>query len=246
MNMNSFEGKRILALIRDGDYAHAGETEAIERTFRGVAKNAEQWILDVGCGRGGSAEYLRRNGFGHLVGIDREPDSIKYASVSYPEIEFHACDVLEILNVVAHKFDIIYMLNAFYAFPHQSDALAQMRKVANAGARVVIFDYTAPGDSESDSLSIEGQLLIPHALRLSAMPTMLTDAGWEPREFEDLDVEYERWYATLVARIRQKQDEIERIGGSEWYRFVLATYAGLYDAIVRGELGGAIVTALAR
>ena len=25
MNMNSFEGKRILALIRDGDYAHAGE-----------------------------------------------------------------------------------------------------------------------------------------------------------------------------------------------------------------------------
>jgi hypothetical protein len=25
MNMNSFEGKRILALIREGDYAHAGE-----------------------------------------------------------------------------------------------------------------------------------------------------------------------------------------------------------------------------
>ncbi len=29
MNMNSFEGKRILALIREGDYAHAGEEEAI-------------------------------------------------------------------------------------------------------------------------------------------------------------------------------------------------------------------------
>jgi hypothetical protein len=34
--MNSFEGKRILALIRDGDYAHAGEEEAIERSFRSI------------------------------------------------------------------------------------------------------------------------------------------------------------------------------------------------------------------
>jgi hypothetical protein len=58
MNMNSFEGKRILALIRDGDYAHAGEEEAIECSFRSIPKNLEHWLLDVGCGRGGSADYL--------------------------------------------------------------------------------------------------------------------------------------------------------------------------------------------
>ncbi len=36
MNMNSFEGKRIVALVREGDYAHAGEEEAIERAFRSI------------------------------------------------------------------------------------------------------------------------------------------------------------------------------------------------------------------
>jgi ubiquinone/menaquinone biosynthesis C-methylase UbiE len=245
MNMNSFEGKRILALIREGDYAHAGEEEAIERTFRSVPKNPAHWILDVGCGRGGSAEYVRRNGFGNLVGIDREADSIEYASNHYPKIDFHPCDVLDVPRVLARKFDVIYMLNAFYAFARQRDALTQLRKVAKPGARLVIFDYTVRGESGADSLSVEGQMLIPHPLRLSAFSTMLTDSDWETCEVEDLSPEYERWYAALVARIHQKQNEIEQVGGAEWYRFVLATYTGLYDAIVGGALGGAIVTALA-
>ena len=42
MNMNSFEGKRILALIREGYYAHAGEEEAFERSFRSIPKNADR------------------------------------------------------------------------------------------------------------------------------------------------------------------------------------------------------------
>ena len=45
MNMNSFEGKRILALIRDGDYAHAGEEEAIERALRSIPKSS----LRINC-----------------------------------------------------------------------------------------------------------------------------------------------------------------------------------------------------
>ncbi len=50
MNMNSFEGKRILALIREGDYAHAGEEEAIERAFRSIPKNPGHWLLTSDAG----------------------------------------------------------------------------------------------------------------------------------------------------------------------------------------------------
>ena len=106
MNMNSFEGKRILALIRDGDYAHAGEEEAIERALRSIPKNPRNWILDVGCGRGGSAEYLRRHGWGNLVGIDRENDSIEYAKAIYPDVEFHTCDVLDVPATVLWWFGV--------------------------------------------------------------------------------------------------------------------------------------------
>jgi ubiquinone/menaquinone biosynthesis C-methylase UbiE len=240
MNMNSFEGKRILALIREGDYAHAGEEEAIERAFRSIPKNSEHWVLDVGCGRGGSAEYLRRHGWGHVEGIDRDSESIEYARTTYPEIGFHVCDVLDIARTVTRTFDVIYMLNAFYAFDRQREALAELRKIAKPSAQLVIFDYTV-GANAGDTPNA----MMPHAIRLSEIAAMLRDAGWEPVAVEDLNAEYARWYAEFVERIQLKRAEIETIGSADWYNFVLSMYSGLRGVIAHGGLGGAIVHARA-
>jgi len=245
MNMNSFEGKRILALIRDGDYAHAGEEEAIERALRSVKKNSQSWNLDVGCGRGGSAEYLRRHGWGNLAGIDRDNDSIEYAKATYPEIEFHTCDVLDVPATVTREFDVIYMLNAFYAFADQRAALAALRKVAKPKARLVIFDYAISVPPSEADLSVERQVFIPHPIQMSGIGDLIRESGWETGAIEDLSADYTRWYAAFVERIRRKQDEIEKVGGDEWYRFVLSMYSGLHDVIASGKLGGAIVHAVA-
>ena len=240
MNMNSFEGKRILALIRDGDYAHAGEEKAIERSFRSIPKNPDSWMLDVGCGRGGSADYLRRCGWGHVEGIDRDADSIEYARMTYPHVGFHVCDVLDVPRTVARDFDIIYMLNAFYAFDNQRDALVGLRKVAKPGAQLVIFDYTVGEQSAGGNPG-----LMPHPIRRSEIAAMLGGAGWKPGAFEDLSAEYVRWYAAFVERIRNKRAEIEQIGGADWYNFVLSMYSGLYGVIADGGIGGALVHASA-
>jgi SAM-dependent methyltransferase len=240
MNMNSFEGKRILALIREGDYAHAGEEEAIERSFRSIPKNPDQWMLDVGCGRGGSADYLRRHGWGHVEGIDRDAESIEYARATYPEVGFHVCDVLDIARTVTRTFDVIYMLNAFYAFDLQREALAELRKIARPSAQLVIFDYTV-GANAGDTPNP----MMPHAIRLSEIASTLRDAGWAPGAVEGLNAEYARWYAAFVQRIQLKRVEIEKIGGADWYNFVLSMYSGLHDVITGGGLGGAIVHARA-
>jgi ubiquinone/menaquinone biosynthesis C-methylase UbiE len=241
MNMNSFEGKRILALIRDGDYAHAGEEEAIERAFSSIPKTADRWMLDVGCGRGGSAEYLRRQGWGQVEGVDRDADSIEYARAAFPQVGFHVCDVLDVPRTVARNFDIIYMLNAFYAFAEQRDALAAIRKVAKPGAQLVIFDYTV-GEQSLGAIRTD---LMPHAIRLSEIGAMLREAGWKQGAVEDLNADYARWYATFVDRIGRKRAEIENIGGADWYNFVLSMYSGLHGVIANGALGGAIVHARA-
>jgi ubiquinone/menaquinone biosynthesis C-methylase UbiE len=240
MNMNSFEGKRILALIREGDYAHAGEEEAIERTFRSIAKNPEQRLLDVGCGRGGSADYVRRNGWGRVEAIDRDAESIEYARATYPEVGFHVCDVLDVPRTVTREFDVIYMLNAFYAFDRQREALAELRKVAQPGAPLVIFDYTV-GPKSGDAPNP----MMPHAIRLPEVGATLREAGWEPGVVEDLNADYARWYAAFVERVQLKRAEIEKIGGADAYNFVLSMYSGLHGVITQGELGGAIVHARA-
>jgi len=53
MRMNSPTGKKILALVREGDYAHPGEEAAIGLVMRDFAPDPGRLILDVGCGPGG-------------------------------------------------------------------------------------------------------------------------------------------------------------------------------------------------
>jgi hypothetical protein len=63
MQMESFSGIQLLALIRERDYAHAGEEEAIEITLRNHPKRADRLLLDVGCGLGGTANYVQNHGW---------------------------------------------------------------------------------------------------------------------------------------------------------------------------------------
>ncbi len=59
MRMNSASGKAILSLVREGDYAHPGEEQAIDLVFRTFLKKSDCQVLDLGCGRGGLPTMCR-------------------------------------------------------------------------------------------------------------------------------------------------------------------------------------------
>jgi cyclopropane fatty-acyl-phospholipid synthase-like methyltransferase len=94
MKIDGFECREFLARVRGRDYAHAGEQEAIELVFENIQHQRERRILDAGCGRGGTADFVQRQGFGRVVGIDIKERTIKYAGEKYPDIEFHHLDVI--------------------------------------------------------------------------------------------------------------------------------------------------------
>jgi len=244
--MNSFDGKRLLALVRGGDYAHAGEEEAIERAFRGVPKRPQQSMLDVGCGRGGTADFLRRNGWSRaLAGIDRERDSIEFARARYPEIQFEVCDVLEVPCVFAHRFDVIYILNAFYAFEAQRKALAALRQVAEDRTRLLIFDYLDRGGLAANPLVVNGRQIVPYPIQMARMVGDLAATGWKLQSVEEVTEEYRRWYGDLVGRIQNKRAEIVASDGNDAFTYMLEVYGGMLEKIDRGLLGGVLLDAIA-
>ena len=100
MRMNSFIGQKILSIIRDGNYAHPGEEEAIELTFRNIPKDKNRSMLDIGCGRGGTAHYLHRHEWGNVVGIDIDSDSIQYAKQQYASLDFFVCNIVDIAKYI--------------------------------------------------------------------------------------------------------------------------------------------------
>jgi SAM-dependent methyltransferase len=243
MEMISYTGKQLLALIRGSDYAHAGEEEAIELAFRTVPRRPTQLMLDVGCGLGGTAMYVQDHGWGTVVGLDVEPDSIARARQAYPGIEFHACDVIQAGSVIGRKPDLIYLFNSFYAFADQPRALASLALLARPAGQLLLFDYTDRGGYDRDPVLCDGEPLIPDPVRPAVIGDTLRRAGWQLTEVEDLTAAYDRWYDALLQRIDGKRAQVLEAVGTAGFDFVQNTYAGLLKAIRDGRLGGAIVRA---
>ena len=76
MRMNSPTGKGILSLVREGDYAHPGEEQAIDLVFAALPKDPDRQVLDLGRGRGGTAAYVQRHGWGRVTGVDIDAETL--------------------------------------------------------------------------------------------------------------------------------------------------------------------------
>ena len=245
MQMNSSLGKRILALARAGDYAHAGEEEAIRLALEPVPRIGSQFLLDAGCGRGGTAHFVQENGWGRVTGFDIEGESVAQAQARYPELEFVVCDVLDIARHVRRSYDVIYAFNAFYAFPDQLGALHALRSVARPGAQLVIFEYVDRGGFAATEFAGMEEAAHWQPLRLASLTGTWAEAKWGVESIRELHAEYERWYVALMHRLEARQAEIIALAGEETYRYVWRLYRLLLDAIERGALGGAVIYAKA-
>lgn len=243
-SMNSFEGMRVLSLVRDGDYAHAGEEEAIELAMRPFDKQADRIIVDAGCGRGGTANYLQARGWGKVVGFDIEPASIATARKTYPGVEFHVSDVCDAARRIEAKADILCMFNAYYCFPDQLRALRTLRHMSTSRTRMVIFDHVNRGSYDPHALIDAGKPFLPGPPLLSRIPDVLDSAGWRVTEVEEAHDSYVRWYSSLVSKIEAKRSDILVLAGGAGYDHVLSLYRGLLQAAMQGSLGAAFIRAV--
>jgi len=242
-SMNSYEGMRILALVRDGDYAHAGEEEAIELAMKHTVKSPDNLIVDAGCGRGGTADYLHRNGWGTVVGLDIEPSSIEFACQTYPNEKFFVCDVCHVDKAIDARPDVICMFNVYYCLPSQPRGLRSLLKISKPGTEMVIFDHVDRGDYHKEPLMDAGEPFLLNPPKLSAIPAILEANGWMVTEIEEIHSSYIQWYTAFVSRIEAKRGEIIAMADEVGYDHVHRLYQGLLDAALTQKLGAAIIRA---
>jgi len=214
--------------------------------MRPIAKDMDRIIVDAGCGRGGTAHYLQRNGWGKVIGFDVEPASIAAARERYPATQFHVCDVCDAHNVIDVKADVVCIFNAYYCFPRQREALRALRQISKPGARLVIFDHVDRGSYDPHALTDADAPFLPNPPLLSQFPAKLEAAGWDIERIEEAHDSYARWYAGLVSRIEGKRTEIVALAGAAGYDHVLSLYQGLLNAARQNQLGAAFVRAVAK
>ena len=135
MAMDNATGKRLLALIRDADYAHPGEEVANRLLFAGVTRDPARRILDAGCGGGGAAAWVQDQGYGRVTGLEIDAETARLARVRHPEVCVVEGDLQRAADAVAGPFGLIYAMTALYAVPDQAAAFAQLAAVAAPGGR---------------------------------------------------------------------------------------------------------------
>jgi len=150
--MNSLNGKKALALVREADFAHPGDKRAIEMVFKHLPRDPSKRVLDVGSGLGATADLIRHEGWGRVTGIDQNRGAVVYANETYPRCHFVCCDVSAVDQRVEPGFPIVVSFCAFYAFRDQGAALAALARVATPEAKLALFDYVDRGDYAADPI----------------------------------------------------------------------------------------------
>ncbi len=241
MKMDEHDGKQFLATVRSADYAHAGEAEAIDLAFTTIAAAQPDWrVLDVGCGRGGTADYVNRRGWGHVVGVDIDRDAVEYAQSRFANVEFNVCNMHQVGERFPNQFDLIYLFNAFYAAADKPSALASFRQSAKSGGTLCIFDYVYYQPAESlPAVFLDQKPVTPEDLARS-----LKDSAWEPYVNRNLDEEYIEWYRKFLKSF--DDPSLAKTYSPDVIEGVRIKYMELLNSLEKRILGGVLLLAHAR
>ena len=143
--MNNATGKRLLALVREGDYAHPGEEEANELLFAGVRPDPRRRVLDAGCGGAGTAAWVQARGLGAVTGVEIDAATARLARERHPEVTVVEGDLQHAGRVLAGPFDLIYSMTAVYAAPDHVGGLPRARRAGCARCRAPPPRVLRPG-----------------------------------------------------------------------------------------------------
>ena len=236
--MNDYKGKKFLAAVRQSDYAHAGEEDAIEITLSGIPKNQNYNILDVGCGRGGTANYVKEQGWGNVVGIDIDEESIEYAKQKFPSCKFKVSDAENASEIVSETFDVMYLLNVLYSIGDRTKALQSLRKLAKPDSFICLFDYFA---YQPDKFPKE--ILSRSPSTMAELDKLFDSGGWKIETQSNLDQEYISWYGEFLARF--SRPELHSAYDENEIKAVRAKYQALLDSLTSKVLGGILIVSRA-
>jgi ubiquinone/menaquinone biosynthesis C-methylase UbiE len=95
--------------------------------------------LDAGCGSGMAAQIAAERG-ARVSGLDASAKLIAIAKTRMPGGDFHVGD-LESLPFPDDTFDVVTGFNSFQYAGNARAALAEAKRVAKTGARVVIMTW---------------------------------------------------------------------------------------------------------
>ena len=155
-----------------------------------LALEAGDQVLEIGCGPGLALKHAaRRIGrAGFAAGIDHAPLAVSTALrrnrgfVRQGRVEVR-CASVQSIPYPDRRFNAAYAVNSFQFWPAPEDALAELRRVLQTGARLVLTQRAANTEIKMDFAGASGGWD-----RIEKAASFLPDAGFEIEEVRETQV----------------------------------------------------------
>jgi 2-polyprenyl-3-methyl-5-hydroxy-6-metoxy-1,4-benzoquinol methylase len=239
------QARLIVSELRGGDFTHAGDTEAIDMVLAKLKADFPEVLkgncLDVGCGFGGTADYLVKQGVEKIWGIDINKPALDYAKSKYKSVNCLNLDAFAVSTQFDRKFfSLVYLFNVLYAIEDKVSVLKQLAMVSKPGAILMLFDYSA-GDNGDPVLDLAGATM--HPIQTNKIEQQLKEAGWEIVEKNDLSSEFVVWYEKLIQKLSVKEQELKGNYLAEDISKVFLTYSHILNQLRLKKMGGVLIYA---
>ncbi|MEE8216386.1 MAG: class I SAM-dependent methyltransferase [Acidiferrobacterales bacterium] len=183
------------ARARDwADVQEPSVTAVYEAVLRKLHVGPDSTLLDVGCGAGLFCVLAAQLG-ATIKGLDAAQGLIEIAIERVPQGDFRVGEMEE-LPFASQTFDVVTGFNSFQFAANPVNALSEARRVARAGAPVVITVWGKAEDCEAAAcLGAVAALLppppgTPGPFALSeegALEALVSEAGLVPMESAEVD-----------------------------------------------------------
>ena len=162
---------------------------------------ADEQVLDIGCGIGAVAHAVAERSQAHVTGIDLNPKSIAQAHAQYTHerVRYIVGDVLKAL--VEAEFDVVIMSNVLEHLPDRSNFLLRVQKTVSPRRfliRVPLFerDWRVPLKKE---LGVEWRLDPTHYIEYT-LETFSAEMEAAELDITHLEVRWGEIWAELACR----------------------------------------------
>jgi 2-polyprenyl-3-methyl-5-hydroxy-6-metoxy-1,4-benzoquinol methylase len=117
-------------------------TEPGPHYFEGTRSDLLDWlggrcnrVLEIGCGRGGNADWFRQHGATWIAGIDLDRRSAEQAATRFDSVLVG--DVSDLLDELDDRFDLIVCADVLEHLADPWAVVGRLRELAAPGGRIV-------------------------------------------------------------------------------------------------------------
>jgi SAM-dependent methyltransferase len=189
--------------VQEGQF-RAGYEAVFSRV--GILRNST--YCDVGCGSGMAAQIAAQLGAG-VYGLDASENLLAIARQRVPQGDFRLGEMEE-LPFPDRSFDLVTGFNSFQYAANPAKALAEAKRVAKTGGKIVVMTWGKPEGMEAASLVAALRPLLPvpppgapgpFALsEESALRAFAAEGGLNPDEVTDVECSWS--YPDLPTALR--------------------------------------------